>query len=247
MRNCSQTSSELSQAACTEKVAEVNPNYTGFSGLWQRCVEITDRDERPDSVACFAIDTMNPIDGSRPFSAALWAGRSTFLLALLSWTIGIIFLIPWFSFDKKRQEKMFKLSSASFFLMAVLIFSSLLIFSFAHRSYCSTWIDDSRKRTVLELQEQSWGFQIAIVSIMLAVFAGGVSLLAAFKMEISAKETQSARVVDVTPDAAAVSTAAPSTSTTMTLNHNLTPTIRRTPTKGDDGETNFNPAFDVGV
>ena len=26
-------------------------------------------------------------------------------------------LIPWFSFDKKKQEKMFKLSSASFFIM----------------------------------------------------------------------------------------------------------------------------------
>ena len=45
-------------------------------------------------------------------------------------------------------------------------------------------------------------------------------MLAAFKMEISAKEPPSARAIDVTPDLAAASTAAPSTSTTtMTLNH----------------------------
>ena len=44
------------------------------------------------------------------------------LPVLLSF-LGIVFLIPWFSFDKKKQEKMFKLSSASFFFMGECLIS----------------------------------------------------------------------------------------------------------------------------
>jgi hypothetical protein len=41
----------------------------------------------------------------------------TFADSFVFFIPGIVSLIPWFSFEKKKQEKMFKLSSASFFIM----------------------------------------------------------------------------------------------------------------------------------